>query len=338
LTANEFSHVVTDGPVHRAALDVLVCPACNAGLEVAASGAALVCLGCRGEVALRRGIPRFLSALDVTAARTQASFGYEWAHFDDWTASGDTNFQQYFGDLDLTRLKDARVLDAGCGMGRHARLLGPHVRELIALDFSDAIDRAAGNLADLSNTSCVQADVTAPPLRPESFDLVYSLGVLHHLQDTSGAVSKLARLVRPGGRLRVYLYWQPGGWRGSVLALVNICRRVTTRLPFGVLRALCWMLSVGLWTGVVAPYRILWRLGVRGVTGLPLFQYTMYPFAILYNDQFDRFSAPLEKRYRPEEVRDLLEAAGLVDVRVWPRYGWMAEGVKPHRAMQTSTN
>jgi SAM-dependent methyltransferase len=178
----------------------------------------------------------------------------------DWTVSGDTNFQQYFGDLDLSRLKDARVLD-------------------------------------------------------------YSLGVLHHLQDTGSALSGLVRLVRPGGRLRVYLYWQPGGWRENVLALVSLFRRVTTRLPFGVLRALCWILSVGLWTGVIVPYRILRRLGIRGVAALPLFQYTMYPFVILYNDQFDRFSAPLEKRYHLEEDRDLLEAAGLVDVRVWPRHG-----------------
>jgi uncharacterized protein YbaR (Trm112 family) len=260
LTVNEITPLVTEGCAHRARLEVLICPVCSAGLKVAASGGALVCPSCRREVALRRGIPRFVSALGATAARTQASFGYEWSHFDDWTVSGDTNFQQYFGDLDLSRLKDARVLD-------------------------------------------------------------YSLGVLHHLQDTDSALSGLVRLVRPGGRLRVYLYWQPGGWRENVLALVSLFRRVTTRLPFGVLRALCWILSVGLWTGVIVPYRILRRLGIRGVAALPLFQYTMYPFVILYNDQFDRFSAPLEKRYHLEEDRDLLEAAGLVDVRVWPRHG-----------------
>ena len=313
----------------RSLLDVLQCPACHSGFETDTE-LKLVCRGCRRTVEVRHGIPRFVHALDSTAARTQASFGYEWNHFGDWRASGNTNFQQYFGDLELVSLANARVLDAGCGMGRHARVLGPHVHSLTALDFSEAIDRAAANLAGQANVSCVQADVMAPPLRPNSFDLVYSLGVLHHLQDTSNAVACLVRLVRPGGRFRVYLYWQPGGWRSKVLALVNTCRRVTTRLPFGMLRALCWLLSGMLWVGVITPYRVLKHLGVERVARLPLFQYTMYPFAILYNDQFDRFSAPLEKRYRPEEVRDILEAAGLTDVRVWPRYGWMAEGVKPH--------
>jgi SAM-dependent methyltransferase len=315
--------------VTRSLLDLLQCPACQSGFESSNTGPELVCRGCGRTVEVRHGIPRFVQALDPTASRTQASFGYEWTHFDDWTASGDTNFQQYFGDLDLAALTDARVLDAGCGMGRHARMLGPYVHSLTALDFSDAIDRAAANLADQSNVSCVQADVTAPPLRPESFDLVYSLGVLHHLNDASGAVARLVRLVRPGGRFRVYLYWQPSGWRSRVLVLVNLCRRVTTDLPFGTLRVLCWVLSAVLWVTLIAPYRVLHRLGIPSVTELPLFQYTKYPFAILYNDQFDRFSAPLENRYRPEQVRDLLEEAGLTDVRVWPRYGWMAEGVKP---------
>jgi len=333
---NGLRSATSTGLVRRVLLELLICPRCGSGLHAAPHGGTLVCPRCQNEVPIRAGIPRFVETLDDMGARTQASFGYEWTHFDDWTASGEANFQQYFGDLDLGGMGDARVLDAGCGMGRHARMLGPHVRGLVALDFSAAIDRAAENLVDLPNVACIQADVMAPPLRSESFDLVYSMGVLHHLHDTARAIAGLVRLVRPGGRFRVYLYWQPEGWRRTVLAAVNACRRVTTRLPFGLLRALCWMLSVGLWVGVIAPYRLLQRLDIRGVRRLPLFQYTMYPFTILYNDQFDRFSAPLEKRYRADEVRELLESAGLVDVRVWPRYGWMAEGMKPHGVLPTA--
>jgi hypothetical protein len=49
---------------------------------------------------------------------------------------------------------------------------------------------------------------------------------------------------------------------------------------------------------------------------------------VLYNDQFDRLSAPLEKRYDASEVRALLEAAGLRDVRVFARFGWIGEGIR----------
>lgn len=315
-------------PAAAALLPLLRCLQCGGTFRRHADG--LACEACGAAVAVVAGIPRFVpSALDETAERTRESFGYEWTHFTDWTASGDTNFADYFGDLDLSSLSRDVVLDAGCGMGRHARMMAPHVRQLVALDFSAAIEQAARTLAAVPHAACIQADLSRPPLADAAFDFVYSLGVLHHLHDTSGALARLARLVRPGGRLRVYLYWQPEGWRGRLLAGVNALRPVTTRLPFPVLKAFCFGLSAVLWACVIVPYKLLRAAGVRSVDRLPLVQYTKYPFVILYNDQFDRFSAPLEKRYRRDEVRQLLEASGLVDVRVWPRFGWIAEGRRP---------
>jgi hypothetical protein len=112
---------------------------------------------------------------------------------------------------------------------------------------------------------------------------------------------------------------------------VTAARRVTTRMPFGMLRPACWALSVALFGVVVLPYRALSRIGARWHEDWPLFLYSRYPFNVLYNDQFDRFSAPIEKRYDAGEVKALLEAAGLraVDVRPW--FGWIAEGTKPSR-------
>jgi hypothetical protein len=61
----------------------------------------------------------------------------------------------------------------------------------------------------------------------------------------------------------------------------------------------------------------------------PLALYTRYPFRILYNDQFDRFSAPIEKRYDIDGARALLEEAGLQHITVRAEAGWIAEGFKP---------
>jgi SAM-dependent methyltransferase len=272
-------------------------------------------------------VPRFIETpIDDLSRRTQASFGYEWTHFDDWMASGSTNFHDYFSGLDLADLRSATVLDAGCGMGRHARLLAPHCERLLAVDFSRAVDAAARNLSGMSNVTCVQADLTDLPVADESFDFIYSMGVLHHLADTEGSVRALAGKLRPGGRLRVYLYWKRGGVSGWMLSLVNVMRRFTTRLPFPILRALCWMLSVLLYGGVVLPYRVVRALGIRAVDRWPLFVYTKYPFTVLYNDQFDRFSAPLEKRYSEQEARTLLESAGLRDVTTRSMFGWLVDG------------
>jgi hypothetical protein len=62
---------------------------------------------------------------------------------------------------------------------------------------------------------------------------------------------------------------------------------------------------------------------------LPLKTYADYPFSVLVNDQSDRFSAPLERRYTSDEVRDALTAAGLEDVVVLPNHGWLGDGRRP---------
>jgi SAM-dependent methyltransferase len=274
-------------------------------------------------------IPRFVTdAGDETAKRTQASFGYEWTHFSDWRHSGQTNFQDYFQGFDLSALNGRIALDAGCGMGRHAREIARFAGQVIAVDFSRAIDQAARNTLDRDNVDCVQADLLNMPFADNSFDFVYSLGVLHHLDDTQRAITSLVRTLKVGGKLRIYLYWKRTGWSGRLLNVLALVRTFTTRMPFATLRIACLFLSLGLFATLIVPYKIMSALGARFHEGWPLVVYAKYPFQVLYNDQFDRFSAPIEKRYRPQEVTDMLEGAGLRDVRVLPCFGWIGEGVR----------
>ena len=78
-------------------VSLLRCVRCAGRLRVESAGSdgeRLVCTDCGYTCAVRDGIPRFAETpADDLACRTQASSGYEWTHFDDWTASGTTNFQ-----------------------------------------------------------------------------------------------------------------------------------------------------------------------------------------------------------------------------------------------------
>ena len=323
------SHTLTMSPE---LLAILRCPRCAGMLTILEddNDCHLTCDACGETFQIAVNIPRILGAQrEETARRTQDSFGYEWTHFNDWTQSGQTNFNDYFQGVDLLALKDCAVLDAGCGMGRHTRQIAAYARSIVAVDFSMAIEQAALNTSDLPNVECVQADLLALPFADNAFEFVYSLGVLHHLAETERALASLVRKLKPGGRLRVYLYWKRHGWKGRVLSAVTAARKVTTRMPFPALRTICRLLSLGLFGGVVLPYRALSAVGVRGLDDWPLFVYTKYPFNVLYNDQFDRFSAPIEKRYDDYEVRALLEGVGLSDVKVRPCFGWIADGIKP---------
>jgi ubiquinone/menaquinone biosynthesis C-methylase UbiE len=101
--------------------------------------------------------------------------------------------QEYFGNL-----AGKRVLDAGCGKGRFARILheGTAAAEIWGLDISpemlkfmpEGICRAAGSM-------------TALPFPSEAFDFVYATESLEHAVEIEKAVSELCRVLKPGGRI-----------------------------------------------------------------------------------------------------------------------------------------
>jgi len=63
----------------------------------------------------------------------------------------------------------------------------------------------------------------------------------------------------------------------------------------------------------------------------PLRIYADYPVRVIVNDQFDRFSAPIENRYRRDEVAAWFTRSGLVETAILPGYGWRAVGTVSSR-------
>jgi len=263
--------------------------------------------------------------------RTADSFAYEWSHFGELREEWRKNFLDYMQPLEETWFAERYVLDVGAGSGRHsfhAAKCGAHV---VAVDLGASIDVARRNLPP--DVLTIQADAEHLPLAAGSFDLVMSIGVLHHLPHPERALRRLAPLARPGGHIHLYLYWVPErSGHARVLRLVTAARRITVRLPHRLLHALCLPLSALLMAGIVVPYRVLRRRprGRRIAEALPLKPYADYSFGVLFNDQFDRFSAPLERRYTRAEMESMLKELCLEHIRVRANHGWVGDGVLPH--------
>jgi SAM-dependent methyltransferase len=200
-----------------------------------------------------RGVPRFVT----NDAYTQ-SFSYEWMRFrttqlDSVTGRTDTRDRlQASLNFPLEDLSGKLVLDAGCGMGRFAEIVHRFGGEYVGLDYSYAIDAANANASDLPGVHFVQADVFAPPFADGVFDLVMSLGVLHHTPDPRRAFDALPRVVKPGGQLTVTLY--DAGNRVYV-ANSRFWRRLTTRMPKRLLHLMSYL---------AAPLYYLWTLPLVG--------------------------------------------------------------------------
>lgn len=176
------------------------------------------------------GIPRFVSDEHLK------SFGDQWTTYDVAHEDEDRATFTAKTGIELKQLKGARVLDAGCGGGRYAKICGEAGATVIGADHSRAVDKARQLCSHLDDVRFVQADLKHLPLEPESFDFVFSIGVMHHDADTRKVFDAVARFVRPGGRYSVWLYRRNQWWQEAINSGL---RAVTTKLPAFVLKPFC---------------------------------------------------------------------------------------------------
>ena len=253
---------------------------------------------------------------------TVAGFGDEWSRFDQSgleRAEHETIFEQYFGIFPWEKVgADAVGFDAGCGSGRWAALVAPRVKRLHCIDASSAaLDVARKNLRDHPNVELSVASVQEMPLSDGSMDFGYSLGVLHHVPDTAAALRACVRKLKPGAPFLLYLYyafdnrpaWFRGVWRAS-----DAARKVISRMPHPARYATSQVLAAGVYWPLARSARALERLGMN-VEHLPLAAYRERSFYVMRTDALDRFGTRLEQRFTQAEMRDMMEGAGLVDVR-----------------------
>jgi ubiquinone/menaquinone biosynthesis C-methylase UbiE/uncharacterized protein YbaR (Trm112 family) len=291
-------------------LPLLICPQCQSELHVQGSPSSgrevrvdtLTC-GDGHSFPVVRGVPRF-----VASDGYAANFGFEWnlhnkTQLD--TAASRESEEEFETKTGFTpeELKGKLVLDVGCGMGRFSDVVSRWGATAVGIDLTSAVDAASGNLAGRENVHLAQADVFKMPFREKTFDFIFSLGVLHHTPDTRAAFNQLPRLLKPGGKMAVWVYstLMKDWCRPS-----DVYRNVTTRLPKKVLYALC-QVAVPLYHVNMAP-------GIGRVTRriLPISTHPNRQWRVL--NTFDWYSPKYQWKHSDDEVRQWFERQGLVAI------------------------
>lgn len=274
-----------------------------------------------------------IEGANLNKKKTSESFGYEWEKFSEMLKEWEANFKWYFEPVGGTDyLQNKVVLEVGCGKGRHSYYAAKLAKDLIAIDFSSAIDVAYNNTKDFQNAHFIQADIYNLPFKQNYFDFIYSLGVLHHLPTPEEGFNILIRFLKKEGRILIYLYhsFPKNTFNFYALKFVNSFRYITTKLPHKVLYWFCYPAAFLFYLFLVLPYKFFESLNIQKIikSNWPLKLYANYPFRVILNDTFDRFSAPVENRYSKNQILDWFRRASLSDVKILGDGGWRVSGKK----------
>jgi SAM-dependent methyltransferase len=192
----------------RAAADdfvaLLRCPV--SGETLRREGNALVAASGRRRYPVdEAGIPRFAGEFCSPEAEIQQR------HYDTIAAAyvenlGYPHTQEYIGYLDraLEGVIGGRPIGTAaeicCGAGEAFPLLGSRVARGVGVDISAAMLSVARRKNPDPRFSFVQGDATRLPLADSSFDTVFMLGGIHHVNDRAALFAEIDRILKPGGR------------------------------------------------------------------------------------------------------------------------------------------
>jgi SAM-dependent methyltransferase len=157
----------------------------------------------------------------------------------------------------------------------------------------------------------LQETVGVNSIPAASLDLAMSLGVLHHIPDTTLAIKDVARSIKPGGVFLCYLYYnlenKPAYYK-LIFQVVNVVRRVISASPQPVRRLSATVIAAAVYWPLARLSKVLSKLG-RNTSNLPLHHYADMPFVMLANDALDRFGTSLEQRFSRDEITEMLRDA-----------------------------
>jgi SAM-dependent methyltransferase len=248
-------------------------------------------------------------------------FGYSWDTYSELLPEHEAQFRLWTAPLLPAHWRGKYFLDAGCGMGRNSYWpLKDGAAGGVAIDVDErTLGHARQTLQPFSNVQVRQISIYDIPEQDE-FDIAFSIGVVHHLGEPEAAVARLARAVRPGGIVLVWLYGRENnGW---IIWFFNPVRRLLlSRLPTGVVHVLSLPLTSLLW--------LVLRFGLGRGPYMRLIR--GFGFRHLRAIVFDHMIPRIAHYYTKDAAIALLASAGLVGVEAtWTNMmSWTVLGRKP---------
>jgi SAM-dependent methyltransferase len=227
-----------------------------------------------------------ISASDPTD-RQKSEWHQQWSMFRD---DERFLFEDWIAPVKIEEFRDKDVLECGCGGGQHTAFVAPIARTITAVDLN-TVDIARQRNAAYANVHFVEADLGTMNLGRQ-FDIVFSIGVIHHTDDPDRSFDRMFAHCKPGGRVIIWTYSAEGN--ALVRFLVEPARKlVLQHLPRSWLVWLARALTALMYPIVYTVYRL------KALRFLPYYEYFVNFRRLSYErnvlNVFDKLNAPQTK-------------------------------------------
>lgn len=274
--------------------------------------------------------------------KNKESFEFEWFNYR--VEMG--NEQKIFLEetqISADSFNNKLVLDVGCGMGRYTRIPVQLGAEVVGMDLGLSVNKAYENLKTFGNCHIIQADLMFPPFADATFDIIYSLGVLHHTPDTKAAFNSISGLVKEKGDVSVWVYGKAGNYTDFITNPLRSDRKKFEKILYKVPVSYVFWLAVRsrelfsdllrFFTTRIPLKSVYYFCHILSLLGkIPVLKY--FSFSVLPNwkarvwENFDWLSPQFQNHHTKEEVISWFTNAGFAELKILPHGLIPKPGVK----------
>jgi len=245
---------------------------------------------------------------------TANAFANSWNNLPRQPIYSPEQHSEWMAPLTATDFAGKTVLELGCGNGSLLFYSGTwKPSSMVGVDLGDSVRSAEAIMAQgpCKTWKIVQADLTEFGADP--VDVVYCIGVLHHLKQPERGLNAVLRNVKPGGAFHCWVYAKEGN--GVVRSLVEPLRRVVSHWPWPVVK-------YGIATPLAVPFFVYAKSAaflknLPGASRLPLYAYCQWvaqrEFAFFRHVAFDQLVTPQTTFFDKQTIEGWLAARPEVD-------------------------
>lgn len=284
------------------------CPTCKKSLIF--QKYFLFCENCKKKFPIIEGVFDFSEEnFSKATYKTLNQFAKSWKIFDHIKPYHQKQFLEWIFPENEEIFKDKVVLEAGCGKGRHTYIVSTFgAKKIYAVDLSDAIFVAKKNI-NQENCLFIKSDIRKLPFEENFFDVVFCIGVLHHIENMDEAFFELWRVLKKGGKLLLWVYAKEGNW--WILKFVNPIRKnITSKIDPKLLRIVSFPISLLLFLLLKIFYGPLSFYGKKVAPILPYSSYlsaiSPFPFREVESIVVDHLCPEIAYYLSKEEIENMI--------------------------------